>query len=501
MAWAYYDSILEEKSPQYAYALAILSGGIAFVVAQHGDTTAVWLLYALLAALFASIWPHSAWQWAAWLCLPIVLLTFFDLIITRSSYRFLFDMVTFAKALPLACLGVYVGSKLSIRKITHRYSNVKRGRRKSSHSSWSNQKAPELKEHSVPVSIRKPSFSIQRHEKHIRTIEPATRPQSLGDALIKAAQAGDLDKIGLLVAQGVDVNAMSDDNYTPLMIAALGGDPQLVEALFDRGAEVNATGSNGWTALMIATIEGQTEVVRALIEHGADLNAASKGGWAALRFAVSMDETEILRLLLEAGADANLADTQGETALMQAASEGSDASIRTLLDAGADPRIRDKRGRTALMIARERDCARSIKLLKEAVAKPAPDGATAACMRCDDDSYLYLLKEELEEKLSRPPALSSYADGDVSEMLRSSLQVVREQIESMRKERLLAPSELSHKLMLTLREASTLSGLPRHHLLEAIEGGTLQAQLIKHSWRITREALDDYISRLSKEKR
>ncbi|HEX8747103.1 MAG TPA: ankyrin repeat domain-containing protein [Pyrinomonadaceae bacterium] len=497
MTSAYYDSIPEAKSPQYAYTLAILSGGIAFFIAQFGDTAAFWLSYVLLAALFASIWPHSAWQWAGWLCLPILLLTLFDLLITRSSYRFLFDVMMFAKALPLAGLGVYVGSKLSIRKITYRYANAQRGRRKSSNHSRRNQSSFELNGHAVPVAIRKPSFSIPRHQDQIRAIEPEAPAQSLSDALIKAAQAGDLDKIGLLVAQGVDVNAMSDDKSTPLMIATLGGDAQMVEALFGKGAAVNATLCNGWTALMIATIEGHAGVARSLIEHGADINAANNRGWTPIRFAVSMDETEILRLLLEAGADVNFSDAQGQTALMQAAGEDSIASIKMLLDAGADPHPKDKNGRTALMIAREHGCTRSIKLLKEALAKAAlPDNA-AGCLQCDDDSYLYLLKEELEEKLSRPAALSAHAADDMSEMLRSSLQAVREQIESNRKERLLTPSELSHKLMLTLREASTLSGLPRHHLLEAIEGGTLRAQLIKHGWRITRESLDDYIRRLS----
>ncbi|HYO91726.1 MAG TPA: ankyrin repeat domain-containing protein, partial [Pyrinomonadaceae bacterium] len=301
MAGAYYDSILEGKSPQYAYALAILSGGIAFVLAQLSDTIAVWLSYALLAALFASVWPNSAWQWAGWLCLPVVLLILFDVIVTGSFNRLLLNGTMFAKALLLACLGVYVGSKLSIRKIANRHASAQRERERIGKRSWSNRSSLALKD--VHFTIRKPPSSIQRHEEHIRAIEPAARPQSLSDALIKAAQAGDLDKIGLLVAQGVDVNAVSEDKCTPLMIAALGGDAQMVEALFGKGAAVDATGGEGWTALMIATIEGHAEVVRALIEQGADVNVTDNRGWTAIRFAVSMDETEILRLLTEAGAD------------------------------------------------------------------------------------------------------------------------------------------------------------------------------------------------------
>ncbi|HKS26472.1 MAG TPA: ankyrin repeat domain-containing protein [Pyrinomonadaceae bacterium] len=495
MARAYYDSIHEGKSPQYAYALAILSGGVAFVFAQTGDTIAVLLAYALLAAIFASLWPQSAWQWAVWLCLPLFLLIVLDVVMTGSVRRLLPNMTVFAKALPLACLGIYVGSRLSIRRIANRRATMRLERKRSTRSSVN--RSSGVKERAAHATIRQPSFSFQRYKEHIKTIEPVPPTQSLTEALIKAAQACDLDKIGLLVAQGVDVNAMSDDKCTPLMIAALGGDTEMVEALFGKGAEAGVAGRDGWTALMIATIEGHAEVVRALVEHGADVNAVNGRGWTALRFAVSMDELEILRLLLDAGADANVADEQGQTALMQAACEDLSAIIKTLLDAGADPHARDKSGRTALMIARERGSTRSIRHLKEAVAKaPAPLNL-AGCLECDDDSYLYLLKEDLEEKLSHPATATSHRHDDVTEMVRSALQAVQEQIESTRKERLLVPSELSHKLMLTLPEASTLSGLPRQHLLEAIEGGTLQARLIKHGWRITRASLDEYIRRLS----
>lgn len=495
MAGAYSDSILEGKSPQYAYALAILSGGIAFVVAQLGDTVAVWFSYALLAALFASIWPYGSWQWAGWLCLPILMLLCFDLVSTGSFQRLLLNGMVFAKALPFACLGVYVGSKLSIRRLMHRHAGAQVKHRNGKHVS-SNESPFVLKEHLIPAAPRKPVFSVPRHEEHIRRIEPASPSQSPTASLIKAVREGDLDKIGLLAAQGVDINAMSEDECTPLMIAALGGDAEMVGALFGEGAALNAAGCKGRTALMVATIEGHAEVVRALIEHGAQVDAVNNRGWTALRYAVSMDETEILRLLIEAKADVNLADAEGQTALMQAAGEDSVATIKALLDAGADPHIKDKKDETALMIARERGHNRSIRLLKEAVAKASPRVDSEGCLQCDGDSYLYLLKEELEEKLSQRVTPAARGAEDVAVMLHSALQTVQEQINSARKERLLAPSELSHKLLLTVREASTLSGLPRQHLIEAIEGKTLKAQLIKDGWRISRAALDDYIRRL-----
>ncbi|MBD0373626.1 MAG: ankyrin repeat domain-containing protein [Pyrinomonadaceae bacterium] len=494
MAGTYSDSIQGSKSPQYACALAILSGGVAFVVSQMGDPVAALLLFALLAALFASIWPDSGLQWAGWLCLPIVLLVCFEVIITGSIYKFRSNGVLFLKAVPVALLGAYVGSKLSVRKITNRYANERASRKRLTKRA-AHQDSLILKNSTKPLGNIKPIVSTRRSNGRMRALERKAAVQDINAALIKAAQEGDLEKIRLLTAQGANVNAESKERFTPLMIAALGGDVEMAGVLFGNGAAPDAAdGFKGWTALMIATIEGHAEVVSALIEQGADVNARNSRGWTALRFAVSMDETEVLRLLTAAGADVNSVDGEGQTALMQAAGEDSSESLRILLDAGADPLVKDKNGRTALMIARELGHAKSVRLLKEAAAKASAVEGEAKALAYDD-SYFYLLKEELEEKLNH--ASSSKSSDDVTLLLRSALQTVQEHIDSEKREALLAPSEISHKLLLTLREAATLSGLPRHHLLEAIESSSLKAQLIKHGWRIRRADLDDYVRRLS----
>lgn len=496
MAGTYSDSILGSKSPQYACALAILSGGVAFIVSQLGDPVAALLLYALLAALFASIWPHSGLQWAGWLCLPIILNACFEVIITASIYRLQYSGMTFVKALPVACLGAYVGSKLSVRKITNRSANERARGRNVSVGGRANRTSLVLKNSATPFGSIKPVVSSRRSSEQMKTLEPAATVHDINAALIKAVQEGEPDKIRLLVAQGANVNAESKDKFTPLMMAALGGDAEMVGALFCCGAALNGSdGLKGWTPLMIATIEGHAAVVSALIEQGAEVDARNSRGWTSMRFAVSMDETEVLRLLLAAGADANAVDDEGRTALMQAACEDSSETLKVLLEAGADPLVKDKNGRTALVIAREGGHTKSIRLLKEAEARAAASAGQARPTD-DGDSYFYLLKEELEEKLTERASPSAAGD-DVALWLRSALQTLQEHIDAQKKESLLAPSEIAHKLMLTLREAATLSGLPRQHLLEAIEGRSLKARLIKDGWRIRRADLDDYVRRLS----
>jgi excisionase family DNA binding protein len=269
------------------------------------------------------------------------------------------------------------------------------------------------------------------------------------------------------------------------MMAALEGRVEVVETLFSQGAVLDTFSGNGQSALMIATVEGHLEVVRALLEHGAQVNAVNKRGWTALRFAVFMDETEILRQLIKAGAEVNIADHEGQTALMQAASENLEESLTALLDAGADPCLKDHKEQTALMLAEKQGHAQIVKRLRYAEANASTEPTSPVSLPDDDYSYFHFLKEELEAMLN------SHPDSPLTE------EVVRRLLDAINRQRSLSPSEISHKLTLTLQEAAALSGLPRQHLLEAIKDGGLKAQLLEHVWRIKRADLDDYIHRLS----
>jgi ankyrin repeat protein len=365
-------SILKGEAPQYVYAVVILSGGIAFIISQLAAPFTAWLCYALLAALFAFIWPNRALQWGGWLCLPIASLIFLDLIGTGSIDVLMRNGPIFIKALSFACLGAFVGSKLSVLKISHRFAIRQANRNRLDRKGKRAQKGLVLTKPAVRVPSVAPLLSSHSFSELAREIESPAHSGGLNAALIKAAQEGDLSRVELLFTSGADVNAKSQDRWSPLMFEPHDADVEMVKTLFGVGSKLNAPGDQGWTALMIATIEGHVEVVRSLLEHGAEVCAEKTKGWTALRFAVSMDETTILRMLLDAGADADSSDHEGKTALMQAAGENSLESLKALLDAGADPNIKDHKGQTALMIARTQEHTKIIELLKEAEAKARP---------------------------------------------------------------------------------------------------------------------------------
>jgi ankyrin repeat protein len=100
--------------------------------------------------------------------------------------------------------------------------------------------------------------------------------------IIKAAKAGDLEKIKALV--GTDANliqACDFDGSTALHCAAWKGHQAVVAYLVSIGADVNAHNRNehyGTTPLHAAAHANQSQIAQMLIDHGADVNARDMSG-------------------------------------------------------------------------------------------------------------------------------------------------------------------------------------------------------------------------------
>lgn len=159
-----------------------------------------------------------------------------------------------------------------------------------------------------------------------------------------------------LIAAGADVHAADRSGDDALMHAANRGDLAMVEYLLARGASVTTNNEHGETALMLAARRldrDAPQVVARLLGWGADIDAVDQRGWTALLHAARFGAVETLIRLLDAGAEVNHADGAGRTALILAASAGSASRVRALLDAAADPALADHDGRTAAEFARQ----------------------------------------------------------------------------------------------------------------------------------------------------
>jgi ankyrin repeat protein len=117
-------------------------------------------------------------------------------------------------------------------------------------------------------------------------------------AFLRAASAGDLAVMRLLLDHGADPNIATFAGTTALMAAAgvnwMGGqtftEPKesLLEAVklcLDRGADINAANSMGITAVIGAANRGSDEILEFLVKHGAKLDVKDKEGRTPLVWA------------------------------------------------------------------------------------------------------------------------------------------------------------------------------------------------------------------------
>lgn len=222
---------------------------------------------------------------------------------------------------------------------------------------------------------RGPAEPIEQTDDRVLGIqEPeAQEPQVLAtgpDALLAAAQTGDLAQVQTHLTGGVDIESRSIDGGTALIHSAAAGHANVVVALLDSGAQVDAADSNGTTSLMAGAAAGSTDVIIALLNAGADVSLRDVNGRTALALGTrGMGESLLILSLLEAGAEADTADDNGITPLMLAAEQGNVEKVLALLSAAAPVDATDNQGRTAreYAITREDDLGqRVLEVLGEA---------------------------------------------------------------------------------------------------------------------------------------
>ncbi len=209
-----------------------------------------------------------------------------------------------------------------------------------------------------------------------------------------------------LIAAGADTNARSTiiewerqrtaeprekwlppGGLTSLLFAAREGCAECAQVLVDAGADINTVTPEQHSALVLALMNGHFDVAGVLIRNGIDLALADRTGRTALYAAVDtnspiasnrpgpqdLDGTltsfEIVTMLLERGANVNAALRQqvpyrtkldrggdgvlgaGTTPLIRAAKAGDVAVVKLLLEHGADPKATTRNGVSALMMA------------------------------------------------------------------------------------------------------------------------------------------------------
>jgi len=226
--------------------------------------------------------------------------------------------------------------------------------------------------------------------------------------------ANNLEKTRVLLAHGAEVNTISDDLRTPLMIAAgMPGGKPIVQMLLEHGANVNPTKrpDSESSPLVQAALASNVETMKLLLQHGADLKASAVGALIfsmiencrecvdfllkqnldpyvytiTLGAVVTFADVNTVRLLLDRGAKVDAPDPLGHTPLAYAA--GSDSVptdvVKLLIERGANVNAKSTHlnsgdtGMSVLDLARLRGDTPVVDVLVKAGAKSAVAGGTA----------------------------------------------------------------------------------------------------------------------------
>jgi len=86
--------------------------------------------------------------------------------------------------------------------------------------------------------------------------------------LHSAVAAQNLEIAQALIDHGADVNAVQNDDFTPLMAAAQNGQLEMIELLLAHGASPDAKRANGQSAIDFAREAGHSKAVELLKQHG-----------------------------------------------------------------------------------------------------------------------------------------------------------------------------------------------------------------------------------------
>lgn len=113
-----------------------------------------------------------------------------------------------------------------------------------------------------------------------------------------AIRAEQLDCIDWILSQNVDIDAISDDRgYSAVMDAVWKSNYELTKKLVDSGANLNFISRDGQSVLVLAVGGGKPEICKLLVESGADPDVKDKMGMSAYEYAKLFGKDSIVKLL------------------------------------------------------------------------------------------------------------------------------------------------------------------------------------------------------------
>jgi ankyrin repeat protein len=210
-------------------------------------------------------------------------------------------------------------------------------------------------EGNAPPPAAQATAAANQQQRSANEDEPPEPQEPMGGltALLYAARQGHFETVRTLLDAGVDINQVSADKTTPLMMAIINGHFDLGMYLLERGANSK-----------LATVAGGTPLYRVI-----DLQWAPKSFYPQPNARQEkVTYLELMKTLLARGADPNArlaaqlwytgygfeldgVEPAGATPFWRAAQVGDVDAMKLLVAQGADPNIATNEGVTPLLVA------------------------------------------------------------------------------------------------------------------------------------------------------
>ncbi len=186
-----------------------------------------------------------------------------------------------------------------------------------------------------------------------------------------AVTQDDAPAVKRLLARGFDANTLDPKGNLGLMIALRTPSPKVAQVLTEAPKiELNLLSAQGESPLMLAALKGQLALAELMVKKGADVN---KTGWTPLHYAASGAHLPVMKLLLDNFAYIDAESPNGTTPLMMASMYGNAAAVQFLIDEGADPMLKNIQGLTAQQFAQRANRPDAAELVLKAIrSKQSP---------------------------------------------------------------------------------------------------------------------------------
>lgn len=197
-----------------------------------------------------------------------------------------------------------------------------------------------------------------------------TKANWYGSALHCAAEAGQCESIRILFDSGMNIDLRDDFGRTPLHCASSQRHALAIELLLDMGADPNARDHEERMLIHDAALERDGRILRRLLgDVRIDISATTARGDTALHYGAMGGHANNVRMLIDAGAKIEARDDEGNTPLHLAALWGKKGVVRLLLEKGADVNAKRNDKATARYLAATAQHESTQRLLLEYEAK------------------------------------------------------------------------------------------------------------------------------------